>query len=38
LFGLAPSEHPVCFVLFGTALGREPSRPRPTMDAFVSAL
>ncbi len=38
LFGLAPGEHPVCFVLFGTALGREPSRPRPTRDAFVSEL
>lgn len=38
LFGLAPGEHPVCFVLVGTALGREPSRPRPTRDAFVSEL
>jgi nitroreductase len=38
LFGLAPSEYPTCFVLVGTALGREPSRPRPTMDAFVSEL
>lgn len=38
LFGLAPNEHPVCFVLVGTPLGREPSRPRPTMDSFVSEL
>jgi nitroreductase len=38
LFGLSPLEHPVCFVLVGTPLGREPSRPRPTTDAFVSEL